>query len=56
MTVEKVEPDGYLSCAWIFDGEIVYGLFRSEMIVKFPPMRTPRVFVGRSLGDGDGAG
>ncbi len=55
MTVERVEPDGYLSCAWIFDGEIVYGLFRSEMIVKYPPMRAPRAFVRRDLRDGDGA-
>ncbi len=34
MTVEKMEPDGYVSCSWLIDGRIARGMFRAEMVAR----------------------
>ena len=38
MTVEKMEPDGYVSCSWLIDGRVARGMFRAVMVA---PLRAP---------------
>lgn len=45
MTVEKMEPDGYVSCSWVDDGRVARGMFRAEMVARWAH---PRVSATRA--------
>jgi hypothetical protein len=49
MTVEKMEPGGYISCCWLIDGRVAHGMFRSEMVTRCAPASASSDYTRQTL-------